>query len=52
MKGFLGTGATFAADLNLIVQLAMGVALLAGAFLARRKRFSAHGASARPRCCC
>ncbi len=43
MKGFLGTGATFAADLNLLVQLGMGLALLAGAFLARRKRFAAHG---------
>ncbi len=43
MKGFLGTGATFGADLNLLVQIAMGAALLAGAFLARRKRFAAHG---------
>ena len=43
MKGFLGTGATFVADLNLLVQLGMGLALLAGAFLARRKRFAAHG---------
>ncbi|MFY9584171.1 MAG: DUF420 domain-containing protein, partial [Candidatus Acidiferrales bacterium] len=43
MKGFLGTGATFDADLNLLVQLGMGLALLAGAFLARRKRFAAHG---------
>ena len=39
---FLGTGATFRADLNLIVQLAMGAALLAGMFLARHKRFGAH----------
>src|ERR1700677_3865877 len=43
MKGFLGTGATFQADLNLIVQVIMGVALLAGAFLARKKRYTAHG---------
>src|SRR5271169_1443443 len=43
MKGFLGTYAGFAADLNLLVQVAMGVALLAGAWLARRKRFRAHG---------
>ena len=43
MKGFLGTGATFGADLNLIVQIAMGVALIAGTFLARRKRYTAHG---------
>ena len=42
-KGFLGTGATFGADLNLVVQLTMGVALLAGAFLARQKRYRCHG---------
>jgi plastocyanin/uncharacterized membrane protein YozB (DUF420 family) len=41
--GFLHTGATFAADLNLLVQIGMGVALLAGAWLARRRRFRAHG---------
>jgi uncharacterized membrane protein YozB (DUF420 family) len=41
--GFLGTGAPFAADVNLIAQLAMGVALLAGAWLARRKRYTSHG---------
>jgi uncharacterized membrane protein YozB (DUF420 family) len=43
MKGFLGTGATFGADLNLIVQLVMGVALALGAVLARQKRYRAHG---------
>jgi uncharacterized membrane protein YozB (DUF420 family) len=43
MKGFLGTGATFEADLNLIVQMMMGVTLLAGGFLARNKRYKAHG---------
>ena len=43
MKGFLGTGATFGADLNLVVQLIMGVALIAGALLARHKRYTAHG---------
>jgi len=42
MNGFLGTGATFRADLNLVVQLAMGLALLVGMFLARRKQFRAH----------
>src|SRR5690242_15062231 len=42
--GFLGTPASFSADLNLIVQIAMGLALLAGALLARSKRYSAHGA--------
>jgi uncharacterized membrane protein YozB (DUF420 family) len=43
MNGFLGTGATFAADLNLVVQLIMGTALMAGVVLARRKRYRAHG---------
>src|ERR1700735_208378 len=44
VKGFLGTWASFSADLNLVVQIAMGIALLAGAFLARAKRYAAHGA--------
>src|SRR5438309_8153309 len=43
MKGFLGTGATFGADFNLVVQLIMGAALIAGAHLARQKRYKAHG---------
>ena len=43
MKGFLGTGATFAADLNLVVQLIMGIALLVGVLLAKQKRYAAHG---------
>jgi uncharacterized membrane protein YozB (DUF420 family) len=43
MKGFLGTGATFGADLNLVVQLIMGVALAIGAILAKRRRYKAHG---------
>jgi uncharacterized membrane protein YozB (DUF420 family) len=42
-RGFLGTGATFGADLNFVVQLAMGMALLTGALLARHKRYRAHG---------
>lgn len=42
MNGFLGTGATFRADLNLVVQVSMGLALLAGMSLARRKNFRAH----------
>jgi len=42
-KGFLGTGATFEADFNLLVQLGMEIALLAESFLAKRKRFTAHG---------
>ena len=43
MRGFLGTGAPFGADANLIVQLAMAAALLAGTCLARKKRFTPHG---------
>ena len=43
IKGFLGTGATFAADLNLVVQLIMGAALIAGWILAKQKRYRAHG---------
>jgi plastocyanin/uncharacterized membrane protein YozB (DUF420 family) len=42
MNGFLGTGATFRADLNLVVQIAMGVALLVGRMLARKKNFDVH----------
>jgi len=43
MQGFLGTQAGFATDLNLVIQLAMGLALVAGMFLARAKRYKAHG---------
>ena len=43
IKGFLGKGATFEADLNLVVQVIMGVALIGGAVLAKRKRYTAHG---------
>src|SRR5271154_377093 len=43
MKGFLGPGATCGADLNLVVQLIMGVALAMGALLAKRRRYRAHG---------
>jgi len=43
MKGFLGTGANFGADLNLVVQLIMGVSLAIGAVLAKQKRYRAHG---------
>ena len=43
MKGFLGTPASFGADLNLIVQIVMGISLLVGAYLARAKRYAAHG---------
>lgn len=43
ITGFLGTGATFEADLNLVVQITMGAALIAGARLAKQKRYTAHG---------
>src|SRR6202140_1138706 len=43
VEGFLGTHAGFRSDLNLTIQIAMGVALISGAFLARAKRFVAHG---------
>jgi uncharacterized membrane protein YozB (DUF420 family) len=43
MKGFLGTGATFGADLNLVVQILMGGALVTGGLLAKQKRYTAHG---------
>lgn len=43
VDGFLGNGATFAADVNLIVQLAMGGALIVGVILAKQKRYKAHG---------
>jgi uncharacterized membrane protein YozB (DUF420 family) len=43
IRGFLGTGATFAADLNLVVQVVMGAALTAGVLLAKRKCYKAHG---------
>lgn len=42
MEGFLGTGAPFPADFNVVAQLAMGVALLVGALFAKRKRYRAH----------
>jgi uncharacterized membrane protein YozB (DUF420 family) len=42
-EGFLGSGAPFRSDLSLVVQLIMGSALIAGARLARRKRYKAHG---------
>ena len=42
-SGFLGTGAPFAADLNLSLQVLMGLSLAAGAVLARRRKYRAHG---------
>ena len=41
-EGFLGTAAPGIADLVLLLETAMGVALLAGAWLARSKRFRSH----------
>jgi uncharacterized membrane protein YozB (DUF420 family) len=42
VEGFLGTHAGYGSDLNLTIQIAMGIALIFGAFLARAKRFVAH----------
>jgi uncharacterized membrane protein YozB (DUF420 family) len=44
VKGFLGTYANFRADLNLMLQILMGIVLLAGMWLARAKRYRAHAA--------
>jgi uncharacterized membrane protein YozB (DUF420 family) len=41
--GFLGRGAPWGADLNLLLQVAVGILLLAGMGLARRGRYGAHG---------
>jgi len=41
-RGFLGTHASFAADIVLLLEIAMGTALLAGAWLARAKRYRQH----------
>lgn len=41
-EGFLGTAAPLVADLILLLEIAMGVGLLAGAWLARNKRFGSH----------
>ncbi len=42
-KGFLGTAAPRAADLTLLAESMMGLALTAGAMLARRRLYRAHG---------
>jgi uncharacterized membrane protein YozB (DUF420 family) len=41
-QGFLGTTAPFYADVVLILEIGMGLALLAGALLARMRKFRAH----------
>ena len=41
-ESFLGTAAPFIADLILLLEIAMGVGLLAGVWLARKKRFRQH----------
>ena len=43
-EGFLGRGATFGADLNLLVQIGLGLLLLIGMVFARRGLYRAHGA--------
>jgi uncharacterized membrane protein YozB (DUF420 family) len=43
MNEILRPGAGFKANFNLVSQVAMGVALIGGAFLARAKRYTAHG---------
>lgn len=40
--GFLGTPASLTADVVLLLEIAMGAVLLAGAWLARAKRFQQH----------
>jgi uncharacterized membrane protein YozB (DUF420 family) len=41
-EGFLGSAAPFYADVVLLLELGMGLALLGGALLARKKRFRVH----------
>ena len=41
-QGFLGTAAPRCADVVLVLEMGMGLALLVGAGLARRKRFRLH----------
>ena len=43
VKGFLGTGAPFEADINLVVRLVMAAALVVGVVLAKQQRYRAHG---------
>src|SRR5438876_7726073 len=41
-RGFLRTGAPLGSDLTLVAEIGMGLALLAGMALARRRRYRAH----------
>src|SRR5438445_3058629 len=41
-RGFLRTGAPLGSDLTLVAEIGMGLALLAGVLLARRRRYRAH----------
>jgi uncharacterized membrane protein YozB (DUF420 family) len=41
-KGFLGTAASLAADRALVIEMGMGVALIAGTVLARLRHYRAH----------
>jgi uncharacterized membrane protein YozB (DUF420 family) len=41
-RGILGSAAPWQADLTLLIEATMGIALLAGAVLARRRRYHAH----------
>ncbi len=41
-RGFLRTGAPFTSDLTLVVEMGMGLALLAGMLLARQRCYRAH----------
>jgi len=42
--GFLGRPSTFGADLNLLIQLGLGVLLFVGFLLVRRSKYAMHGA--------
>jgi uncharacterized membrane protein YozB (DUF420 family) len=41
-KGFLGTAASLAADRTLVIESAMGIALIVGTVFARRRQYRAH----------
>ena len=43
-QGFLGRPSTFGGDLNLLIQIGLGLLLLVGFLLARRAKYALHGA--------